>query len=300
MLQNCRLTAHPILNFSAFDTDRPTALLARKANATAVTDGELGDELFGCAMGVEALAEYWRCRGLTREFLRYANQFALMRRISVWNVMQSIFQLLATRARPEAETRAINTRKRNFPKQALVTSEILHDYELNNTRFLHPWLQENGIPASKLTLISALIGVSSRLATSPFRENGPPRVSPLVCQPLIELCLRIESQLSFHGARNRAVVRNAFSDALPTEITERVGKSSHTKWLRAVVFYNRSFIREFLMDGILVARNILCRRQIEAALVDVPSNTPISPNDLIAKVYMESWARQWRIRQARN
>jgi asparagine synthase (glutamine-hydrolysing) len=124
--------------------------------------------------------------------------------------------------------------------------------------------------------------------------NDPAPVSPLASQPIVEACLKIASYLHLRDAQNRAVARAAFGDRLsPTVLHRGRGKGAPTVWVQEVIARNRAFLREYLLDGVLVQKGILDRRKVERVLapnIDSPSG---AISDVFAQLYVETWVRQW-------
>src|ERR1700730_3358183 len=81
---DCNRTVRPVLNFSAPDVETRNIALARELNATAIFDGELGDNIFGSHPSPGALVECFRQTGLGRGFLDVAFDYSLLTRQSLW------------------------------------------------------------------------------------------------------------------------------------------------------------------------------------------------------------------------
>lgn len=120
------------------------------------------------------------------------------------------------------------------------------------------------------------------------------RFSPLLSQPLVELCLSLPTWLWCHGGINRAIARAAFADRLPLALRRRTSKAGPDSFIRAMFAAKRSQIREVLMEGQLASQGIVDRRAVEAALkTDVMSGDAIVYR-LLDLVEAEAWAQSWR------
>ena len=164
-------------------------------------------------------------------------------------------------------------------------------------RFIHPWLRESRLLApGSHALLFGLIVVTSTAYHSPFSMPfDPPVVSPLVGQPLVELALRIPAYLHCKYAQDRPIARMAFADVLPPEILQRgLGKGGPALWVKDVVERNSEFLREYLLDGILVRRKLVDRKKLEAVLSPRIAKSTALVTDLFAKLYIEAWLRKWR------
>jgi asparagine synthase (glutamine-hydrolysing) len=80
---------------------------------------------------------------------------------------------------------------------------------------------------------------------------------PLLCQPVVEACLRAPSWMWIAGGQNRAVARAAFADLLPVDILKRRSKGTFMGYIGAVYRRNREQMRDYLMTGQLQAHGLL-------------------------------------------
>jgi asparagine synthase (glutamine-hydrolysing) len=164
-------------------------------------------------------------------------------------------------------------------------------------RFLHPWLkQSRRIAPGSHALLFGLIAVTSATYHSPFsRSQDPLRVSPLVGQPLLETALGIPTHLHCKYGQDRAVARAAFADVLPQEILQRgLGKGGPGLWVKNVAERNAGFLREFLLDGILVQRRLIDRTKLETVLSPRIAKSTVIVADILAKLYIEAWLLGWQ------
>jgi asparagine synthase (glutamine-hydrolysing) len=178
----------------------------------------------------------------------------------------------------------------------LATAEASEHYENTADRFVHPWLKSSRkLAPGSHALIYGLIVVASSSYHSPFASPGdPPQLSPLMSQPLVEISLRIPAYLHFKHGQNRAVARAAFADRLPMAVLQRgTGKGGPTLWSRDVMERNAAYVREYLLDGILVQRRLIDRNKVEAMLSPRIAKSTAIVGDVIAKLYIESWLRKW-------
>lgn len=299
----CARTASPVLNFGAFATESVYLLLSQKHNATAVFTGELGDSIFGHAYGPELLAEaLWRY-SLTPSMLRVAMQYAILNRISVWRAMRrAMFEYYLYR---KVRFTAIRQRLRargTPPDIGLLTDEASARYEQIQSRFIHPWFNEIAEgPPGWLQLVPGMIMCTSTWTHSGFSDSIDTLVMhPLASQPLVEAFLAIPSEYHIVGGKNAAVARASFAGQLSPEVLSRgTGKCTSGLWLEDIIFCNRAFLREFLLDGVLVRERLLDRRKTEDALSDKVDCSKTRVSDIVALLYIESWLRQW-IRSFKN
>jgi asparagine synthase (glutamine-hydrolysing) len=297
---DCNRTVRPVLNFSAPDVEARNISLARELNATAIFDGELGDNVFGSHPGPGALVECFRQTGLRREFLNAAMDYAMLTRQSLWQTLVlARREALSVSANPDFS--ACREMRREFGSEGarsalLASSEAEEHYEAMGDRFVHPWLKRSRqIAPSSLVLLFGLITVTSTTYHSPFSgPNDPQRVSPLISQPLLEIALRTPAHLHCKFAQDRAVARAAFGDVLPPEVLQRgLGKGGPDLWAKEVVENNSGFLREFLLEGILVRRRLIDRTKLETVLSPRIVKSTVILGDIFAKLYIEAWLRAW-------
>jgi asparagine synthase (glutamine-hydrolysing) len=163
-------------------------------------------------------------------------------------------------------------------------------------RFIHPWFRRTRFLApGSHALLFGLIVVTSTAYHSPFSNpSDPPVVSPLVSQPLVELALRIPAYLHCKYAQDRPIARMAFANVLPPEILQRgLGKGGPALWVKDVVERNSEFLREYLLDGILVRRMLVDRKKLETVLSPRIAKSTAVVTDIFAKLYIEAWLRKW-------
>ena len=300
MFLQCGLTARPVLNLSACHTEPANAKLARDRGATAIFNGELGDNVFGRSLHSEIVGEYLQQRGLRLEAFHVAMDFSRLARISVWRAARFGLRDGPLRRRKKFWSMYGYARQKlayDPWKSTLISTEALASYERMQPRFVHPWLRDiDNVPVGKLLLISALTLIKSTTYHSPFlTSDDPPKIAPLSSQPVVETALRIPSYLHIRGAKSRAVARRAFG----TDLTELVlARGAHAKgspdlWIRDAVARNRTFMRELLLDGILIKERIIDRQKTTLALSSEMKSSKTLVNDLIAKLYIEAWLRRW-------
>lgn len=122
---------------------------------------------------------------------------------------------------------------------------------------------------------------------------GPPRFSPLMSQPLVELCLGVPTWLWPRGGRNRALARMAFAQDLPPAILARTSKAGPDSFVRGIFRQHRSAFRELLLDGELATNQILDREAVERAM-DVDTSHPGSTIcRMLDLAEAENWVRSW-------
>lgn len=295
---DCALTAAPVLHMTAVDLEPTCIRLAVERGATAIFTGELGDDIFGRAVGPEVVADsIWRF-GIGRTLLRAAADYAEFKRLSVWNTLSQGFRYRSLQS--AAPYWSIYRYQKEFAQvgsaQRLVTDEVITEYERTLSRFIHPWLQDvSDVPPGWIQLIYGLMMTTSTWSHSPFGgEHESMFVHPLCSQPLVEAYARIPAKFHMTGGHSGAVARRAFAELLSTEVLKR-GRSKGTPeiWLIDMVERNRAFLREFLLDGILVRERILDKKKLEFTISRELGKSQIPVAEVIVEMYIEAWLRRW-------
>lgn len=121
-----------------------------------------------------------------------------------------------------------------------------------------------------------------------------PRFSPLMSQPLLELCLSIPTWSWCTGGLNRSLARQAFAGELPPTLRARTAKAGPDSYIRAIFDRNRRTIAQTLLDGVLLRAGLLDRAAVERALtIDAASEGSLVYR-LLDLAEAELWARCWK------
>lgn len=257
--------------------------LSQRHQAHSLFTGAGGDQLFFELRTWWPAADFLSLRGAGRGLAHAMLDAARLARLSVWQTAS-----LALRVRMG---RAAGTDALSWPL-ALVAGDALEAAAA--ARYTHPLLRTaTGLPIGKLNHLRMLLHPIGYY--DPYeRERAPDVVNPLLSQPLIELCLRLPTYRLTQGGRGRALVRQAFASDLPPEIAARRSKGSIEDHLRTVLARNLRWVREMLLDGELVARGLLDRQKVEAALSDRPQAATVHVTEIHGHIAVEAWLRRWR------
>ncbi|MGN6424314.1 MAG: asparagine synthase-related protein [Asticcacaulis sp.] len=123
----------------------------------------------------------------------------------------------------------------------------------------------SGCLPGKIDHVRSILG-SLRPAPAARERAAPEIFQPLVSQPVIETCLRIPTWLWIEGRQDRAVVRHAFSDILPSDIVARRSKGDFSALNQSIAERLYSQVRSTLLDGWLIREGLLDRADIERRL----------------------------------
>jgi len=262
--------------------------LAARHQASGLFSGSGGDCVFYRARPDLAVTDYVFDHGLRRGLLDTAIDAARMSRKSIWSLL---FQAIRHRIRkPEWDPFAVNS---PLPR-TIVSPEVAALAKGNGLR--HPWLTPEvarDVAPGILWHITSL-SVPPDYYSSFRRWDHAERIMPLLSQPLVELCLRIPTYLLIRSGRDRALARRAFANDLPTQIVRRTAKGRADQHFRDVLDANLGFLRELLLDGLLVQRGLLSRESLELYLTRGRAPSGFQHNEILHEhACTEAWLRSW-------
>jgi asparagine synthase (glutamine-hydrolysing) len=260
---------------------------AAEGGATAIVTGAGGDSLFYQSRADLAVADFLCRPGPVARLSGVALDAACITRRSIWS-------LLGAAIRHRMRREPWNPVAEALRQRTLVTAPAA-EHESRPEELRLPWLERSdGLEPGKAWQI-----LSSSLAQSFYDsfggEDGPERANPLMSQPLIELALRIPTWLCIAGGRDRAVARRAFEGDLPAEIVRRRAKGGINDHARESLDRNLPFVRELLLDGLLVRERILDRERLESCLTRDHSPAGFEYNEILYEhLCTEAWLRSWQ------
>jgi asparagine synthase (glutamine-hydrolysing) len=260
--------------------------MARELGATALFTGTGGDNVFYRNQSPLALADRLHQRGLFRgTSMKVALDVASIERRVVWDVLREGICNHVLRRSPDifADAAALGT---------VLARDIL-EMTRAQAPCPHPWL-----PSSQRLPPGKIWHIQSMWPGVPFHEplavaDQIERVHPLMSQPVIEWCLRLPTHVLIAGGWDRAVARRAFARDVPASIIRRRDKGGITQHVKDLYDGNLPFLREILLDGLLVQRGILDRARLEAALTPSGSATGFAFTEILGRhLSLEVWLRR--------
>jgi asparagine synthase (glutamine-hydrolysing) len=264
------------------------AQLAADCRASAIFTGNGGDKVFLQSRTDNAVGDYVYHHGIGLQLLRVTRDAAEIDRRSFWTLLRNGIRagLREQRWAPGEEEHIHN---------AFIHPEVLAWRKAHRSYMTPAVLQTaERVPLGKLWQINYLA------APLPFyralgQYDCPQSVRPLLCQPVIEACLRIPTYVLIHGGWDRAIARRAFEPQVPAEIVHRRSKGAAGQLIKEVVEKNIGFLRELLLDGVLVRERLLDRQKLEAFLCGPRSAASLEYNELlITRINPEVWLRRWQ------
>lgn len=163
-----------------------------------------------------------------------------------------------------------------------------------------PWLDGIGHLAPAKQLQIWMIANCRSVFGSSWCSQGRRMIHPLMSQPLIEHVLAIPAIDLTLGRRERALARAAFSRRLPALLIDRRGKGDLTLYFGRMLAGSTGFLRDYLLDGVLAARNVIDRSALEAILTPDILMSEDHYSELLTTVAVERWARVWSERLGGN
>lgn len=282
-----RRSARPWYYMYELEHGELEAALAAQKGANGLFSGSGGDGIFYQARAELAVADYLFDHGWGAGLLHTAMDAAQVSRKSIWPLLAKAVRarLLPKRFNPAVEG--------GRPVRTLVNPDVLRA-AANNMEFDHPWFTREatrGVPPGVLWHVST-ISVPPAYYSSFAPETAPERTMPLLSQPLVELCLRMPSYLLIRSGRDRAIARKAFASELPEATIKRTAKGRVDRYVRNTVDANLEFLREYLLDGILVRRGLLNRNTLELYLTRERSPADFQYSEILHEhLCVEAWLR---------
>jgi asparagine synthase (glutamine-hydrolysing) len=265
-------------------TGRTDASVAAASGASALFTGAGGDQLFFELRCTWPAADYLKLNGMGPGFFRAALDAARLGRVSLW---QAACSAVADQRFADDPVGSAGLHVRLMAQEAMAQAAVQY------ARFMHPGLVgARDLPIGKYHQVQELICPVEYF--DPYlRDAAPEVVHPLLSQPLIELCLALPLHILTQGGRGRALARSAFADNIPREIAQRRSKGGMEEHITTVLKRNLSFVRELLLDGILVRQRLLDRKRLEATLSESRAGTDAHVMEIHGCVAVEAWARRF-------
>jgi asparagine synthase (glutamine-hydrolysing) len=263
------------------------ARVMNEHGATGLFSGAGGDGLFIQARAELAVADYLRYHGVRPGVFRVALDAARINRASIWPTLHQGFLRYLKRPSKNALSEFGDAR-------SLIPREVF-ERARNDDSLFHPWIRASvGNLAPGLLWQILCMSVPTPFYDSFGGASEFERTPVLVSQPLMELCLRIPSYVWITGGRDRSIARRAFADALPQAVIRRTEKGLIDRYNRKMLDENAAFIREMLLDGLLVKAGLLDRERLEAYIRTDALAGGFEYNEVLRQhLCTEVWLRRW-------
>ncbi len=280
------LTERPRSQLRALDLGRVESEIVADRAITAILSGNRGDELFFGSRSPLAVADCLYRHGPGRRLLEATLNAAELKGYSVWRLWRDAI-------RDWLFPQPWDTLEKFGRYHPLLNQELVRALQASD-RAPPPWyLPDGSILPGKQVHILTLISPDIHFYNSSGKPFDPEHISPLLSQPLIELCLRIPTYVLTSSGWDRAVERQAFANDVPSQILDRRTKGGLEEHAAAVLRHNLNFSRELLLNGALIQNGLLDRRKVEEALSGRPSGVMKGMIRIFQYINMELWLNTW-------
>jgi len=265
--------------------ERASVGVAQAFDSHAIFTGQGGDAIF-CNLPTPLVAvDHARAMGWRAFGSRVAYDAAMRAHCSIWRVHALMLVDRFAPLRP--------------PPQSLPGMQLgARAAALAGPLSRHPWLAGDAgmAPARRMQL--GAIANCQHFHSPTWRSGAAALVHPLLARPIVEACLAIPTYRLAQGSGNRALARQLFADWLPECVRTRRDKGDATNYYRRAVAENVPFLRELLLDGVLVAHGLLDGAGIDTALSDASLIWSYESRLIVAYASFEAWARYWGLERS--
>ncbi len=238
-------------SFAVLDgIDAALGAATARTGARSVFSGIGGDNIFALTHSVAPVLDAFRAWGPGATMWRALADLACVGHVSLWHALRlSVLQW----------RRGIEAR---WPRD----ESYVAPGSLPNAPFPHPW--DGGaadVPYGKRVQVQAIRRIMDFI-DRPARWYDRDVVTPLLSQPLVELCLSIPSWDWIAGGCDRAVARAAFAYRLPDEVVWRRNKGRLETMCAQLFLAQRDALAELLLEGRMAREGLFDRGKIESYL----------------------------------
>lgn len=285
-LWDAPLSVSPSGYFSAMEGDDVAISFAQEYGTQAFFTGQAGDTVFFTPTQPLPAIDYAFLHGLRPGLWHHVVCTSLLSQESVWRVLGKAIWYGILR-RPWRSAFSI------FGPPNMLTAQLADS--LSERDFTDLWSQLAGasdLPPGK-TYHACAIGGSTFHDCVFHVQRFADFVDPLNSQPIWEVMMQIPTYTVQCGGISRGLARRAFADVLPTEIRKRQAKGTGSLFYQQLIRRNRGFLRERLLDGLLVNDGYLDRGKIEAYLAADEPFATVGALDFMCYLAAEVWLQQW-------
>jgi asparagine synthase (glutamine-hydrolysing) len=278
----------PTIEPASYYTQWQRSLVEREIAAefavTGTFTGDPGDATFCATTYGYAADQSFRRHGLGRRTLEVALQVASRSDKTLWRVLGNVIR------REMFGSRAADEQRRRAPVNRLVQPSVKNEWE--NRGDGSRWLRAGQISEETRMRVGTLAFAADFYdLTASASSQTRHLISPLLMQPVMEICLRIPVDIHFDGGRSRGLARRAFADVVPAPILRRQWKDRPTLFFDEIVERNLPYIREHLFDGAMMREGVLDRAAMELALKSGPTRNGALSSEILTHLDTELWIR---------
>lgn len=274
--------------FHIKEVSRANADLALELGASAMSFGHGGDELFCRHHTRYYVSDFIAERGIRPELLDLLLDSAVKDKLSIWRVLHSALRSVVLRR----QWSVLREQCEEAEGKLMIADGAIRRLYEDHSFDLPRGQSRPFAPTGKLWQI--FLVTARREYYDPFElPSDPVQLSPLLSQPVAEVCLRIPTYLQVRGRVDRSVARHAFSSVLPQEVVWRRSKGGVEDYMAEVQRRNLGFARSLLVDGLLVRHGVADGEALRSALGDAPSDATRGTASVFFLLATEAWLRSW-------
>jgi asparagine synthase (glutamine-hydrolysing) len=270
----------PILYGLDIVLERASIGVARAFEAGATFTGQGGDAVFFNLPTAPVAVDYARAVGWRSLWSRVAYEEAHRSYRSIWHVQRQVLR-----------DRLGGTPRTMYEMPGVQLGSAAADAGKLDLR--HPWLAgDETMPPARRMQFEAIANCQHFYGPT-WRSSSAALIHPLLAQPIVEACLAVPTWKLTWGSGNRALARELFGDWLPDPVRNRRNKGEATNYYRRAIVENLPWLRDFLLDGVLVANGLLDGPGIDDALRDTSLIWTDQSRMIPVYASFEAWARYW-------
>jgi asparagine synthase (glutamine-hydrolysing) len=260
--------------------------IARQRNISALSSGIGGDQVFYQRPIPHIAVDSFLNSGLRGGAIRILMDIARSQQVSVWRAFRSILRVYFSGQTSDLFAQAARNRKLLHSDVVKTTLEC-RLAATSQSAFV------KDIPPGKAQHIRMMM-ISANPYDAFSLPDDPERIVPLLSQPLIETCISIPTYLLAFSGVDRAAARQAFAHEVPRPIVVRRTKGGIDGHFRELVRKNLRFLREVMLDGIMVREGLLDPGKLEACLREDAQTVGPEIGELLCEhLNTEAWLRSW-------
>ena len=272
--------AHPFVYGVDDAFEHAVGVAARQAGCNRMLTGQGGDAVFFQPATPLVAIDRFRAYGFNRPAFSPLLNDARRTRSSIWH---HLLPALADQFRPAVVPTQKVAEQLLTPRARALVSEVPS----------HPWLHDaDDLPPGKRMHLVMLANSQIFHARRPDPDGIILR-HPLLAQPVLEAVLPIPSYELAIGSNDRGLARAVFADRLPVAIAQRRGKGDAADHYSRAALANLSFLRDMLLDGVLVREGMVDQAALSAILTREHLFYSLDYQALALHATCEAWARYW-------
>jgi asparagine synthase (glutamine-hydrolysing) len=278
------LAVSPAGYFAAMESDDAQIEFAQKHGAQAFFSGLAGDTVFFTPTQALPAIDFAYLHSVRPKLWKHIVATSMLSKESLWSVTAKAFKHGLLR-RPWRSAFSV------FDAPTLVKKSLIDGLTESNFSDLWDELPAD-LPPGKRHHLGSLAGSAHhdcQFHTARYADQ----IDPLHSQPIWEMVLQTPTYTMLTGGVSRGLARLAFADLLPFEIKRRKSKGAGDPFYQQVVRRNIGFLREHLLDGMLVRDGYLDRKRLEDYLGAEQPFMTVSAGGLLGYLTVEAWLQQW-------